>query len=904
MAGYSGRLLYDGPDELRSALVGEAIHLANRQRAGMSSLGVSSTVRAYSLSGEFLCTIAETQHMRAIHIHAIASAEALLSAEDSIESTFTCGVHDIFSGTVDGVIQDEVIDLPDPKNRQKTLKVTVPALRAVFPTQRNAQRNPPLYSRRKLAVDEHSKFAVSGMTNRRYSEHLHVASSRYSGAMRQVVQLLLGVGYVILPNAEQRWIKDKKGRALLSDTLTDTTTLKSGAVSSGFDLYGALKTDVIGQQPPLTQKGEQTPVKLSYNYRFGETNGIVFATDGTPWVVDISPLGVFAMKLYLDPVSRTVEGAKRYLDVSPELTDFFTQFGGFPLGVPFPNGNIRAEWVRAGEALALLNASEMSDFYLNHAYASDIGWCFNTRGSEAHNTCYGYDRAGRKISIGYHFSLRFKISADQPFQDSPAGRTLAGRAKGTGLHRVNKARRMQQSDAEAILHTMKKDPDAAWKAFDDATVDPNTVATARLNLLRQGKLFHPSPLIQHNPGMPTPDWTSHPQIKFPETLIGGLISFNFCAEIGANIEISSGVSCDTPMFVMFNGDQLEVVYYQYNYVPDKPAPPPSSTRQPCQVSGSWSTSTPSGVVTQNGHFYSTSTDWRTSYASVENTSETTASLLGTYNHAKCAWPDRCVFVTASTAFRNVSDTVIEGNKYRMISVTIPFNDRCCYYMAQFTHALTGKMTSHSEGNVEYDGGITHLYELSNRTYHWLHSCSQGKGNGTCVAKLVGTFPDDGTNCVPLAPSPMVYSVCTDWIANKDIASGPWGNFGIGMATWPPYYPPAEVREAGDGMMGAANADIQMMNGSGFGNLTTLRTSAAGKLPDGRLAGFESLNLSFWWFTPSPTYLGEYAQLSVSNSCLGTPLMNYPDDFDGKTLHKGGPSEFYGADSTSYIGVIE
>lgn len=870
MVGFAGRIFLEGDVDEAKALVGDAMKLAETLHAWKDAQRINNVTKSYSLRGGAYCVIVDLQNMRAMQIVApVSNVRVLPNVDYSWSIPDVTGVIDVMSGVVTSPsIVKAIAPLPAPDNT--TVFEEVDVINGFTPATYTATRYTDLERRRRLAVTEDSSFAPltqsPALMDVVWSEHAHTKPSQYSGAMRRVVQFILGIGKIIRPTWEERWMNQqspKRGYIEVQQVNPDTQLYEN--VESGFGLYY--------EDPAVT--------RLYYDYRFAKTHGISFDLDNKPWVIEISAQGVLAMPLYLDPVSTMVEGRARYLEVSPELEDFIDEFGGVPLGVSFPTGADLVEWKRAGEVVELLGPSAMSAFYSNSAFSSDIGWSFNSRGTEAHNCCAGILN---NLSTGNHYRIKIALQREVMAAMSGARAELAGYF--TDVYKINKCQRMTELQALDILRLLQRDRTAGLQAFDNATVTPTLQGTASMTLLRTGYLY--------NSAKPK----GQPQIKFPEPLLGGLISFDF-----GPYAIGAGVSrCDTPMFVCFIDDEPEVVYYFYDSRP-RTTPPAEYTREECQFTGIWELITYGGTPTINGNFYSKRWDWREEITPDTSVSTFDGRKSGVMGYATVeVFFSSCIWVSSSTWFTVKSKVQTAAGRSRGVAVAVPFHDRDCYYMVKTDDTFSkGYSTGlHTEST---QGPQTQLWKLYNFVWHWrdggLCTGNIDAGSIGCVAKKFGDWMnpscvDDGI------PAEIQYAVCPPTgyrqdLENLTVYAPLWGNYTIGSAYFGNVTKPSAWTETNQPPRRESACEIRLITNSGLGEIIAKKESVVAP---------NELTLDSWWFRFSPwPDDNSMPWMGVSESCLGSPIVNYHKDMDAsQTGHAGGPDNLWASVYACYTGV--
>jgi hypothetical protein len=873
MSGFPGRISFEGDETVADELTAVAIKHAEKLHAWKQTQGIPHLVRAFDLGDGRYCVVADLQNMRAIHISAPAYGMSVVDTTELEDKDFdSVGVIDVISGfTSFPVIEKESATV----NGQQ---VEVDALRGFVCTEPTEDRFSDQFRRRRLAVTENPIFTPIGGPpgDTVYSEHAHVKASQYSGAMRRVVQLILGIGKILRPTWEETWARqNKKG-------LLDTKQV-GDQIKSAFGLY----------QP--AQSSQETPyIRLDFFYQFSKTHGITFDSQDKPWVIEVGMRGVHAMPLYMDPVSTTAVGRERYKAVSPELTEFLDEFGGIPLGVTLPTAETFTAMKKAGEIIELLPSGDMSEFYSKSAFSSDMGWCFNERGTEAHNTCYDYDMS-RGIAIGFHFMLNIRMNPEQLPEWREKTRNVRDGLQLTLLYEVNKARRMADGQAEQVLALLRaSQPEAAREKFDELEVEPSATGTAQLAKLRSGDLYHPA----------RPEY--QPQIKFPESMLGGIYSFDFGRLEGYSPPTS--ITCNTPMHVFFVKNRLEVVYYSYTNK-TKPAPPDEEMEYCTYEFRSWTRKTGQGAPRQQGNFYSTSLDLREVTADSYTLETQEATPLYKVNYA-AVFPSifgQCIGVSpAQWVYRERSRAPFSGITM-VVSVAIPEGDRCCYYVAKRT-SRRKQPTIRTSSATSGLGGTSDAYILYNFFLHWL-SCNfdpNSPGSITdvrCQAFKYSSSTNEGS-CFPgLTPDAMDYSVCPE-AELPIVIRGNWGNSALGSAHWPTQ-PAIASTITHEGQTTLTQTwKLYMISNSGHGNLV-IQEGEDSRVPDPE--GPDPISyvlLSGFWWTSSPDQNGSVAYLKATHSCLGSNVASFMDDIAGNTMNRGGPESMHAGYDSCYTGVIE
>lgn len=297
-----------------------------------------------------------------------------------------------------------------------------------------------------------------------YTQYQRLRSSMYSGKMKQVVQVALGLGRI--------------GKAKMRHP---TEVRRDSEYIKRVDRHG---------------------VRISYDYKFNRTHGITTAADGRLWLVEIGiSRGVIATPLPIFPTSDT-EGFLTRAEAREDdaMIRAIEELGCLPTGEGFPADLDAA--IEEGTVLQLLSAEDLEPFYDCSAYSSVLGWAFNSRGTEAHNTAY-YFSDSDGIQRGVWYQINLQIGATN--EDWEPGIPLAP-------------------------------------------------ATANIRRQAEGPIYCPP--------FPKNSWARYVPIKFYEPMLPGLLSHDGAPAYGSTS--AAGPRCDTTMFVAFNDDELKVVKYFRN----------------------------------------------------------------------------------------------------------------------------------------------------------------------------------------------------------------------------------------------------------------------------------------------------------------------------------------------------
>lgn len=508
---------------------------------------------------------------------------------------------------------------------------------------------------KRLAVNINSDL---GDTDK-YAQCGIIKPTMYSGAMKEVVQALLGFGR---QNRVSIYERENKKRY---------TTIKSEALNAPINKPTQYEASVAANG-----------LQIIYDYRFYRTHGICWATDGTPWLIEISQnKGVIAMPLPLHESTTTVKFREKLTRMGDDdgirLLD---RFGGFPTGEAFPVGAEALESsIRAGIVLRLLPKEAMQPFYRHTAYSSSMGWAFNQRGSEAHNTGYRYE--SDDVQRGVHYCVALSIGGSATVAPikavDPVVALVRAKAGELGIKAtvlLKKANRLNASQANDVMRA-ERERKQGIAYLDALTLTPLATATASLSLSAEGKIH----------------WSSlrSPQIKFHEPLLGYLLSHDM-----RPLAPSPSVDQDTTMHVFFKGDELKVCkfFHRANQggVPDIV----TSDEEECMYVGTWTTTTETGRAVPS-MFYTTDFDDRDEVGGSLRITKTVGRDLG---YTSCQYGDnpanlRQGFMFRTKTFRMLTTDRLRVGFVRKAAIAVPEGIREAYYYVRLDYAESERITT-------------------------------------------------------------------------------------------------------------------------------------------------------------------------------------------------------------------
>lgn len=231
------------------------------------------------------------------------------------------------------------------------------------------------------------------------SQYRHVTGSMYSGRMAKLVQLLMAYGRVPSPHQPQK----------------DVDKTNYDVTMGYFKRLFSLDDPALDEVRAVTQ--------VLYDYRWPRCHGVVTATDGKLWLVEISVVnGVIAMPLPMKTVDRYIGHAQEALREAGAL------FGGLPSGGTFPADQDLAVAIATGKVIVLAGAADMAPFFDKNPYSQALGWSFRDNDfeelGEAHNTCWHVDGDGKKQAC--HYKLAIEIQKTKLTSELAPNEPIAG----------------------------------------------------------------------------------------------------------------------------------------------------------------------------------------------------------------------------------------------------------------------------------------------------------------------------------------------------------------------------------------------------------------------------------------------------------------------------------------------
>lgn len=730
------RLEISGDIERGQGYVPLALGLLHRTQERMRVGGLAQLSAQMRFDADAYGYVVIAGGINAVHIVAGTGPESLVESidQDVVE------ISDFLSGTVqNGFIAEVPADPPRPAYK---------ALASFHPTASCADRFklPPAYQTvRRLAVLPHADLQ-SELQNPNdsspnvYSQYTRLKPTMFSGTMRHLVQALMGFG--------------KPSR-------------KGGKASSIYDEQKVRKDGSPAPQPtPYQRAAARDGVQIRFDWRFSRTHGITYAADGRAWLVEIGiTQGILAVPLPLNPSTTTATFRRRIEDKGDEeALDILDRYGGFPTGEGFPPSEQIEAWIRAGRVLRLQTHDDLKPFYDHTSYSSQLGWAFNQRGDEAHNTAWRY--GDDDVQRGVHYMVPIQIGATAPVKvpDGAAqlrkafGKLSGGDYKDRMAAAMWKVDRLSDFQMRWAMSALDRSAAEAFEYVDGLVLEPIAAASAHLSRVSEGPLWYP-PRAKAETGY---------IIRFPEPTIGLLVAHSMKP---ASDAAPMPARCDTTLHVFFDGNELKwVKFFQDNGAGAKGGT--TNDFEPCMYIGHWSEHGDSGDLRVPPMFYTNDLDDREELAGTTSDSNTKGEDLG---YCAIVCNDSIVNPSEGTAtrrkrFRLTTETITLYSPSLATGVAVPFYEREGYYYAvQRTHQ--GRLRTVSAKHVEL---VDPWYCNYKRNFPGYYGIYAGEGTAEDPWRPVRLFdvngygPNEYRTANPDSPLYDGSASCAD-----EADSGPW-----------------------------------------------------------------------------------------------------------------------------------
>lgn len=666
MAVYDGvpSIRLEGDEDRALALIPEAKALLQNVQTFKDRAGVGTFAMSQNVGDDGVIYVLSAEGQNIIHIAVAPDVPERVNLPEGGEIYATMAP-DIYSGNIyDGHIEERVRENEDGTETKYSVCVSfAPTVTCV--EQHDEIELSGRQESARLAVTPWAPFEeqLSNLSGRGkpYTQYTKLRPSMYSGKMKKVVQAVMGLGRI-----GKEKLRDPAAQVADSKYIKDVN-------SSG--------------------------VQVRFDWRFTRTHGIYRAPDNVLWLVEISSnRGVIARPLPLFPDSTTVGFYERYVARGDRaMVYLLDELGGLPTGEAFPGTAAQLDdLIATGEVIRLAEAADLSDFYRCSPYSSVMGWAFNERGNEAHNTAYYFGDDGFQRGVWYQININI-------------GAMNQHREPG----------------------------------------DPIASGTASLRLINQGYIYcHPAP----NGGR-----ARYVPIKFYEPLLPGLMSHEGTPTVDANgLPIPS---VDTPMFVSFIDDSLKVVKFYRNPKQDifNEIDDPRYDGE-CLYAGSWTITEKSGSRSISTGMYSNDFDDRKVLQEHVKITTITSDDLG-YDPPKFSdylqAPESC-HIWRNRVFRQTVVVDNRGGEYVTAAVAIPQFSREAYYYATGRAYNLGRSGTTGvsypklkDPNVAY--GWRCWPRFSSPPWPDNIGCDRGVCGGSCTSGGTGVHKERRVVCLNYEP---------------------------------------------------------------------------------------------------------------------------------------------------------
>lgn len=435
-----------------------------------------------------------------------------------------------------------------------------------------------------------------------FSQYAKQRATWYSGAMSEVVQIVGGYGK-----------QDLEG---LPDSTMEQATFRLPLPT-----INPIRIEVANKRLPGYTGVPNTDGQYQYSYDFNLCHGVAFDLENKPWLLQVAYNGLYAMPLPLIPATTTAS-FREYIESvgDDEILYILDRFGGMPSGESFPIGKGFQAWLRAGVIIKLCDTKQ---FYENSPFYLACGWAFNSRGSEAFNTCWSYDDRGMKHAHAYKIKISLGaainsgwVDSSKPLDGEDAGilndyiSNLFGQlTENTNRERAIRYKIMRQPNKDLLTHAKNNTGDINyWENFIDKPIANHS---ANLVMISSGPAYWAGKFVE-----------SFGALKFPEFTGNGCESFDMTA-----LDYKGpAVRCNAIVFGCYINDQLNVVMYfkDTRQFTRKTI----SNFEDIMLIGSWQATETSGYMQLQGNFYTSVFDDREVNAQEELVTKITGVDLG------------------------------------------------------------------------------------------------------------------------------------------------------------------------------------------------------------------------------------------------------------------------------------
>ena len=700
----------------------------------------------------------------------------------------------------------------------------------------------------------------------------------YSGAMAQVQQIIGGYGILDL----KRLPENKYEQAQLDIP-------KAVMKKIADELDGGILPAYYGYPAKNGQ--------FQYDYKFERTDLVAVSEQGTAWLIRVNRSGMYAMPLPLIPATTTKafrEWAEEKED--SEIIAILDRFGGMPSGENFPKAGDFTAWQKAG---VIIKICDTTDFYQNDAYYSACGWSANLNATEIVNTCYYHEDASgwQKgcLYIGY-FSYgdieKHGYFPKNKGKDTATPETLQKAteyaAKVSILFNGNSAkdlavqyklRRVDISLLASRANTVNFDENAEKQYWQDLELEPIATHSGGIHKWREDYIYAA--------GKPK----NHPQIKFPEPIMGGCISHDFGRlDIGEQKKEFPDMDC--PMFAYYIDNDLKTVHYFKDWVDwNKPVEDDYSE---CMTVGSWQKTEWLDPTQIKGNFYHSDFDDREEIAGRERYTQIKGKDRG-YDHTPffAFWE---VFSRVGDMWRNryfshKTNTQTTSGRKLEVAICVPFYCRNAVLHAN-QNGNTGVEKTESQALYSIKDPNTYGFWTYDNIFHWRNTLKDEDG----FVKMDGNPYPKKANPVWVEVHYYSPSTCSDFADMGDWVGGMPADY-----TWLIHPNPNEYLISGGGGAPTIEEYSETTKAKAV-NSGSLKVSIA-EYPQ---TAYDNRQPDLMYFEMSPSEMGDIFHRNADKNLMGETqycsISEYKEN--GERYYWGQSSVADKTKNNHFIGVID
>lgn len=722
---FTGTISHEGRVAPSKDILEAAVHCADQLRAQKNALDAPRLMKAYEIGGGYQVYVLDMENVWRVHIIPPVDIpeDDWPVPEPVIELRHETPV--TIAGIASGGASVVTLDYhqADPENGRPWpgWYVKNDAVNLMPETAKLFTRAEAAY---KVGVPENSDFAPVGraLSEHTYSQFASTEPGNYTGAMASIVQLLLGVGKLITPDYEERWLlADEENLPVLLD----------------------LERPEDGSEPEIPPSfyndKEVEQIQITYDYRWNRTHGVMWGFDQNgsraAMLVELGQRGIHVMPFPVDEHSQRPEVQAHYFDVYPDLEKYtpfrdesenlFEAFGGFPTGERM--AGVEEELDRQVRSGFVLRADrDLSEFYAGFGMSTGFGWAFHDSKPAAINTGVRYNELGQKVGYCYEVRLIIEEKPDEvKVRNTVTGQVIAALELTEELD-LFKAERLPQDFAEQLIDAPNYDQ------FDAFEVDPDWNVRAEIAKVREGVIDFPA---YQCPRFEPCDVISSPHFKYYEPLLGVVLNFFF--EKGE--DVPDPQRSDGPIFATYVNGSAEILNYFYDYSSPSSTTETWNTRQPCQYVGSWEIGSVSEGSKTYGYFYTSSYDFRedVSFGSRSNT-EYTGTIHGNYDFMSfCAFFAMDSVIVKRWVGSHTTASESHSGRVFDVSVICASNNRSMFFVCkEETKRDIVRGTSFSGLQHIGNSGAYRVGIVYNFVFHWTGVCrtpmAPPSGSPACV----------------------------------------------------------------------------------------------------------------------------------------------------------------------------